>query len=404
MSFQRQAEREIMKRRSVLFLVFLLVISQWTVWGQKAKPKAPAGRPSLDLLVSRVGIYWNLLLERKRANAAQYVISSEREKFMDRAIARFENPKIKSLLSLDDKSGVKVTVMVKRNTSFGIMDWPVTEQWVFKNGNWFLQPSQETVPGLDQQISKIEQKDARKTELFKKLRIERSTLDFGLVKKGTEVSMKLKYSLDGNEALVAWVDKSTQDLTVEGFKSFRLQPGKSMELTVKLPTQKYEGIVQESIALKAKEQDTEVEFKIAVQGFVYVPVSADPQVVRLNPEKEMSEKEILVRNNASSSLVLQSFSSPSGAIEVEDLPLTIPPHQQGSIKVRQVQKAAHMNLSESLMITFAEPVEDWRSLTISIVLDASNTTDGVIYDPLNDPKIQEQVRRNLLNNPKLPNR
>jgi hypothetical protein len=389
-----------MRRGRLLFLLYLLVLPQGVIWGQKAKPKSAAGKPSLDQLAARVETYWNLLLERRKAKASEYVIASEREKFLDRIIPRFENPQLKSLAPAADKSEAKVTVIVKRVTSLGIMDWPIAEQWVFKNGNWFIQPNQEVLPGSEQKISKMEQEDAQKAALRKKLQFEKSVLDFGLVKQGTTVILKLKYTLDGDEEVVARIEKSSPYLAVEGLKGFSLATGKSVELTVKLATQKLEGIVQEKITLRAKTQDVVVEYPIAVQGYVYVPVSVDQKILRLNPDKEAREKEILVRNNTGTPLVLESFSIPSGAAEVEGLPITIPAHQQGAIKVKQTQKAERPDSAEILMIAFAQPVDDMSLLRINLVLDASDTRDGVIYDPFKDPNIREQIRKNVVTTPK----
>jgi hypothetical protein len=400
MNSRFQAGRKNMTQGRVLFLLFLLVIPQWTLLAQNAKESISAGKPSLDQLVERVETYWDLLLERKRAKASEYVIVSEREKFLDRTIPRFESPQLKSLAPTADRSEVKVTVIVRRGTNFGIMDWPVTEIWLFKDGNWFNRPNPESLPGLDQKIAKMEDEDAQKATLRKRLRFEQSTLDFGMVKQGTAVALKMKYSLDGDEEVVARIDTSSTDLAVGGLNGFRLPTGKSQELTVTLATRKYEGIVQESIAVRAKMLDAEVEYKIAVQGFVYVPVSVDPKILRFNPDKGVREKEMFVLNNTGSPIVLQSFSSPSGVVDIETLPVTIPPHEKGSLKVKQIQKAARPNTAESLTIAFAQPIENMPSLLVSLLLDASDTRDGVIYDPLRDPNLREQIKKNISIAPK----
>jgi len=372
-----------------------------TTAAQNAKKTLSQARPSLDLLAARVTDYWKLLLERKKAQASNYVLPEHRDQYLELTVAKFSDPRLKSLEPSEDRTEAKVVVTIKRVLPFGEMDWPVTATWVFKSNNWYLKLDMNSMPNekTPPPPGKIKS-EADKYELQKRLRFEQSTLDFGMVPRGEAVSLAMKYTLNGEEEIFAKINTSNPAIKVQGLSNRRLLPGKSMELTVVVPTRIYEGVVNESIDLVARLGDAEVPFKFVVQGFVYVPVTFSPKILRLNPNNDAREKELLIRNNSRSTLEIQSFSSPSGALELEPMPLTLPSGRQTTLKMKQVREVEKANASEKLILKFAEPVEDVAALEIPVVLNSADTRDGLIHDLLAEPGIQKQIQENLKKAPK----
>jgi len=206
-------------------LSILLSCSEWPVFAQ-AKKGTSAKKPSLDLLLSRVDSYWKLLLERKKIQAAKFVLESEREVFADRTIPNFTDPRLKSLEFTSNEDEVKVTVVVKRNLNFGIMDWPVAELWQVHNNNWYLKPYPPGIPGTaaERKALRIEQEETQKIELRKILRFEKSVIDFGMVQRGTPVTLTLKYALDGSDTVPVLIEKSSTLIKIDGFGARGLLP------------------------------------------------------------------------------------------------------------------------------------------------------------------------------------
>ncbi len=373
-------------------LIFAVIGQGWPVFAQE-KEERPTQRPPLDLLLSNIDSYWKLLLERKRTEAGQYVVQSEREAFAARTTPKFTDPRIRSLEFTPRETEIKVTVVVKRNLNFGIMDWPVSEIWLFQDGNWYLRPNEPGIPGspAERRALRIEQEENLKTELRKMLRFEKSVLDFGMVQRGMPATLSLKYSLDGSDAVPVSVEKSSALLKVEGLDSQRLLPGQDRELKITMRTDTLEGVILENLTLTARRNDVEIPFKIALQGFVYVPISFAPKVLRLNPGNEAREKTIVIRNNSKSALKLQSFSTRHKVVEVAGLPATVASGQELTLKVTQVRDVAQKDTEDTLTLVLAKPVEDVASFPVRLFLNATDKRDGLIMDPAKMFKLPKQL-------------
>jgi hypothetical protein len=386
-----------------LWLFAVLCLGQ-TALAQVPGKESAAQKPSLDLLVERIDNFWNLILQRKRLQAAEYVDPSVREKFVEQSVSPFSDPTLKSLELSADRTEANVVVTIKRSSPIGsgIVNLPVTERWSFKSGNWYLQLDPVAMPfsGDKRQAATEEQEEAENRELRGMLRFEPATLDFGSVRQGEPVSLSLGYSLAGNESLPVRVERSTPYLKIQGLKSPLLLPGKHQNFTINLTTEQFDGNVLEHITVTVRWKTASVDFRIPVKGFVTAPISVIPRHLRLNSGNENREKEIVVRNNTSSTLELQSFSNASGVIEVEPLPVVIPAGRQHSLKVKQIREVGNPETPEILNIALAQPIDKIYSLNVTVVLDAVEQKHGLQYDPAKDPGLQEQIQKNLKNAPK----
>jgi hypothetical protein len=113
-----------------------------------------------------------------------------------------------------------------------------------------------------------------------------------------------------------------------------------------------------------------------VKGNVYVPVSITPRTLKF--QKEESEKEVRIRNNAKSDLELLPVYTETGQVIVEPLPATVLPGQEIVLKVTLGKESASLreNQDDVLAIPFAKPVDGVNSLSLSVILNATDASKG----------------------------
>jgi hypothetical protein len=392
---------------SLIVLVFLCLM-QLSAAQSSPQTNAGSAQASLDLLVSRIDNYWKLLLESKKLQAAEFVAPSDRERFANRQVPSFSEPRLKSVeFSNDDRTTAQVVVTVKRILPFGPMEWPVGGQWVFDTDNWYLRVPLSSPPMFSELLQKFQvpldanQIEAEKRERKNMLRFEKSVLDFGTVRQGSRISLSLKYTLTGNEAVRIDIKDGPPGIKIQGMKEQNLIPGKLQELSILAPTSDYDGAVNERVVLATYRYGVEVPFEFSLQGFVYTPVSVTPKGLRFIWAKGEREKEFSVRNNSKSTLELKSLISKTNLIAVEPLPATIQPGQQLAMKVRQVGNVQQRNVIQDLEIVFSKPVDDMESLRLAVLLNAVEEMPRNIDEaPAVTPQIQELIRKNQVILPK----
>jgi hypothetical protein len=170
-------------------------------------------------------------------------------------------------------------------------------------------------------------------------------------------------------------------------------------LTVEIPSEHYDGDVNERMDLVVRRQGVEVPFEFTVKGHVYVPVSLVPRLLQFDSKGER-EKTILVRNNSKKILKIKSFFSEINAVSIESLPATIPPGQQLHLKVKQIREVTRSNLRDNLSIAFAEPVDGETHLRLAVVFNPSKKEGDNTENPAAGADIQELIRKNQINLPK----
>jgi hypothetical protein len=380
---------DFMRNLLVSSLALLLLFSVPGI-SQVQKP-----HPSLDLLVSRIDSYWKLLLQKRKLQASQYIVPSDRENFEASDLPPFSNPRLKSIELSADSAEAKTVVTVMRTflPQATVMEWPVTEQWKFEKGNWYRQISPRRGPmnageSAASEAPDSEQLEKEKRELREMLRFEKTVFDFGTVRVGASVHLNLKYSLSGNEPLVAKFNDFAEGFMVRGLNDQKLSPGQQ-ELSIEVPTWNYDGAVSEHVALIAYRHNVEIPFEFTIQGNVYVPVSA-PGHLRFKEGE--TEKEILVRNNSKSDLELLPSFSELGAIIIEPLPTSIRAGQQAKLKVKIAPafQTVQRNTIDNMAISFAHPVDGVPSLGISFILNYHEVNPSQLPklpdDSANQPK------------------
>lgn len=383
---------------AALFFLISLAIAQ----DSPPTETEPAGA-SLDLLVSRVNSYWKLLQGGKRMEAEEFITPSDRERFRNATIPPFSDPRLKSLEFSVARTRVFVTINVKRML-LGAMDWPVVDQWIFENDNWYRAVPKGASPMFATQKKtrtplSAEEIEAEKNQLREMIQFEKSVLDFGTVQQESRIFLTLKYSLKSDAPLRTKIN-SPQGIKIQGLKDQYLVPGQNRELTILVPAQDYDGSVAEKIVLTVRHHEVEVPFEITLKGFVKAEISALPRILRFNDSKGETEKEILIRNHTKSPLVLKSLFSDSDVITVEPLPVTIKAGKQMTMKVRQVRSLAQANASLNLEIVFAKPVANISSLKLTAIINAKDEKPAAPNAPAITPEIQDLIRKNQFPLPK----
>lgn len=354
---------------------------------------------SLDHLLTRVEQYWKLLSARKVVQAGEYVSRTLREDFLARGIPRFSDPHISALDLTGDPTEVTVTVLVERALPppLGVMKWPVKQRWVFEEDDWYVHPTAPLMPVQNNAgthgPSNTGQLDKQEQDLHRILRFEQKAFDFGTVRQGDYAPIILKYTLEGNESITLTFEKMPLDFRIPGLKqrSLRLMPGKLQELKIEMATRKYDGAVEKDMILVAHQENAEASFEFTVKGFVYVPVSHSPRILRFT--KGNLEKEITVRNNTKSALEIVSFLSESKIITAEPIPTTILPGQELRIHVKQIREINGTNLYDNLVFHFAEPIDGMGVLRLTAVMNYQEE-EPAKDDPIDHREIQELIKKN----------
>lgn len=382
-----------MKNLRVFTFVVLICIAV-PAGAQSPKTNTPPAGPSLDSLANQIDSYWKLLLQRKKHQAAEYVVPSDRDLFSSTNIPPFSDPRLKSLELSADRTEATATVIVKRALPplTQLMEWPVTEHWRFENGNWFRRFERPALPtqtgfGEARKKQEPEQNESVRSELLGMLHFEKSMLDFGTVRQGASLPLSVKYTLAGDEPLSVTLKNSAPGFTIRGLTGQYLMPGQQRELTIEVPIWNYDGAVNERVVLVAHRKGVEVPFEIAVTGNVYVPVSIVPNLLRF--EKDDSEKEVLVRNNSKSDLELRRFHTETGAVSLEPIPATILAGQQLAIKVKSAKESRdkRSQTRDNLSIDFAKPVEGMSGLSLAVVIHPEKEKANNSFNPARGVKI-----------------
>ncbi|NWG12706.1 MAG: hypothetical protein HXY20_04130 [Acidobacteria bacterium] len=336
-----------------------------------AQGKAPG--PSLDRLVARVLNYWELLLQGKKLQAMSYVEETGRPDFVARQMPSFSEPRI---VRLDPAAGgreVLVTVEVKRTIPplRAPVNWPVTERWVFQKGEWFVVVPKAS-PALfssgkgGQSAASAEEIEARKRTILERVRFDRTEIDLGTIRKPGSASAPVKYQLAGDESMDLEFVNAPVDLMVRGMESRQLKPGGPQSIELELLTANYpHGKVEQEFTILVSYRGASVPYQFRLSAQVYAAVSCMPPALAFGAGEK--EKDVLVSNNSSSEVRIDSAYSESGGFEITPLPSAISPGQAVTLRVKLV-KPLSKNHRERLELHFGAAVEDMQGLTIPVVV------------------------------------
>jgi|GEM_PF-4399151 len=379
------------------FLPATLILSLCFVIPLVIDAQAPAERPSIDRLVQRVESFWSALAQGDKFRALEYVEPSSRDIFTAWQVPMFSRPRVARLEPARTAGEVLVTMEVERILPplTAPVTWPVTQKWIFRDGDWFAvverflppflaSPQNIPKPGLSPQ--EIEERVKRIRRL---LSFDTTDLDFGTVRQGKLAQMRIGYRLAGSEPLDLVFRNAPQELMVRGVEGRKFQPGNG-RIEFEFPTELMAGKVERSFAIVVRHDGVEVPFDFRMRAYVYAPVAAVPPVVRFASGER--EKEVLIVNNSKSAVRIKAPAEPRNEFSMDPLPLELAPGGSARITVRMRLPIGRKDYRTGMSLDFAEPVEDMASLNLPIIV---NPVEEELLDPmkLTPQQIEELIRK-----------
>jgi hypothetical protein len=339
----------------------------------RSTPPQGAPRPSLDALKARVIAYWNLLARGQKSLALQYVEPSRRENFKAWQTPPFSDTRITAFALSAKPEEVSVTTEVKRIVLpiTTPVYWPVTEEWVFRNGNWFVMVENpaalpfSTSPGFAAHALSPEEFEKRRKAILEALQFETQVLEFGKVRRGNNVPLSIRYQLAGDQPFGIVLKNFPDDLLLLNLPGRDLPPGKDQKIQMELLTRSYADEVNESFTAVISHQDVEVPFEFKLHGFVYVPVSVAPRNLKFL--KGEREKEIVLKNNSKSEVTVNAVSA--GGFSVTSLPQKLLPGADCHLKVAVLSDRSDKNIQSVLSFSFAESIEGMDGFDLPVILN-----------------------------------
>ena len=366
-----------------------------------ARSSAPTNvvAPSLDLLKSRVNAYWNLLAQERKSEAIQYVEPSKRADFKAWAIPKLYQARMTALTLSPKADEVSVTVEVKRTFPPPMpptpIVWPVTETWVFRNGNWFVMMANATAApnpfgSGDANSSQLSPPEiARRQEAIRSaLHFEAMEFAFGTARRGDPVTFSLAYELKGNDVFGINLKDPPEGFFLSTPADRTLPAGKG-QIKAEFMTYAYAGEVNDTVTAMIRNSGIEVPYQFKLHGFVYTPVYTTPITLRFLRGEHV--KELLVRNISKSAVIIDHI-LPTTDFDVTPLPQTIPPGGTCTLKVTAVKDRSEQNLEDTLSLSFEKPVEELSGLVVPVVRNYQDV----------HPKTQDEMLLELLKQYKLP--
>ncbi len=372
------------------------------------KPPAPAAqstpvqaapKPSLDTLKSRVNAFWNLLMRGQKSEALQYVELSGRKNLEAWQLVQISEPRITTLAFTSKAEEMSVTVEIKRTFPPlpAAFSWPVTQNWVFRNGNWFVRVEQAsatvlfpTSPGKpNQNLLSPEETERRQNQIRAALQFETSTLEFGRANRDDVLSLTIGYKLAGSEPFGIFLRNFPEDFSVRNIANRTLPVGNEQKIQMEFLTRSYAGEVNEKFTAVISHQNVEVPYDFKIHGYVYVPVYASPGTLAFRNGERV--KEVVIRNDSKSEVVINKIASKD--FDVTPLPQKLPPGGSCTLKVSVLQDTADKNHADSISLSFNKPVEEMGGLDLSIIRN---------YEVIDPEKARELQLKELLRQSGIP--
>jgi len=377
-------------------VIFLLLAGELAAQSSPGKKPTPPAKPSLDSLVERASSYWSLLEKGSKLEALKYVVPSSREYFTVRQIHPFRNPRVTGLELLGKSGQVRVSVTVDTTLPpVGNMNWQVSEDWTFTNGNWFavVQNKQFLLPtgeGRTATGPSPQELDQRQNQIRTALHFESQAADFGTVKRGETAVAELRYALDGDAPFDFRFKDVPPDVPIScRVRDAKLKPGKNQSVPLELSTENYNGQIQIPLTMQVKSSDVEVLYPIEIRGMVYSPVSVTPLPMFF--AREEKQKDVEIRNNSKSEIRIVSATSETGVtFVVGPLPLVLPPGGQAVVKVQTPSQITQSNYRDSITLAFDKAVDGVSSVPVPVTVNYVRPTGG---PPLTQKELEELKKK-----------
>jgi hypothetical protein len=343
--------------RTRLFLILTLICSARLVTPAQdvQLPRDP------DKLIDRVQKFWKAMTSSQRYSALELVLPEERDLFLSGTPAPIVKAKVVGLDLSDkrDEAAVRVALDVfSAESASGFFSWTVTDQWVWKNGEWYLHVTRP--PDLFSRTSAapaINSEEIRK-KIETTFQILRNPIDLGTLIQGEyppPLEVPITYTGDLSLSLELGLPNPLVDLAVMN------EPitSRTKNFVLILGTEKWEGPFTLPLPLKIKYENVVVERTLTVKGNVFVPVA-----FRQSPEdgpvldKQFS---IFIRNNTDDRAPIHAVLV-DGKMDLIKRPEALLPHEEVEVIFK-----THPNESpDRLFLTLDAPIQGRSAYTYPI--------------------------------------
>jgi hypothetical protein len=284
----------------------------------------------LGQLTDRASKFWESRKSLKKADALQFVDPGTLETYLQLSDSPISSFKLSGLEFTDDARRVNVLVKVRSLVpSVGEMDRIVKEEWVWKNGQWFMQAS--SVKSLfDSETKPV-------SPFVLEFQVKETVVDVGRRAQGEVIGGKITFRAPRNDIRNIRPAQTITGLAInnpiwtsptEGYLSYRWE-------TTLLSENFSQTIALEAIAVNDMRTSVEVQFRARIDGrigFKQAPALIDPD--------KSGQVELHLQNLSAKPLRILSVMSYNPAYVVDDnVPEVIEPGKSGRLLIRYVAQA-----------------------------------------------------------------
>ena len=359
---------------SPLIAVLLLgTLSAGSAWSQPSE-RAPVDReaiPDLNQLQKRVLEFWSLVTRGQKYQALRYVAEGQNH-FLNWKWPPVESYRVANLEFKEGSHEVVVTVQaVVRPLGFGTpVNWPVRQQWVFREDAWRILVEGSNLAALfggtspRPADSSLDQTET--LQEFRRFRIGKRRIHFGKVLQGEVIWDEIPYKNESEIEINVRVIQSPNWIALDR-SYFVAEPGAEDALLLGVFTENLEGDIQGALTLELGHGEVRHTQTVPVLGSVRAPLALVPGRLVLVPGES---HEILLRNDTQETVRIAEIRMPAGFLVSEWVAgsAQIGPGSHSILKVRW--DAAQMSEGWSggvIRLRLAQPVDGQTELTIPIL-------------------------------------
>jgi hypothetical protein len=291
-------------------LMGIAAMPQGTTGAHSASRKAA---PDLNLLRARVEAFWKLRQQGRKQEAINYVAPSCRKNFESRQEPRFMSFSLVEMRFAPDP-GI-VTVIVTAHMQFpqfpSPVDFPVEEQYVFRNGTWYAQI--QPAVNIFESSGKKKPATPASSEMMEKMKKELNQVEtkpdqiqLGELRQGSVKAFSVDYKNSGTLPALIRIAKAPEELSVNTLLA-GVEPGQSGTLSFTLNTARLEGKLSDKIVLLISNREAEISREIPMEAYVKAPLTFTPPRLILGPD---SRCEVTIKNQTQQEIKIRRLNSP----------------------------------------------------------------------------------------------
>jgi hypothetical protein len=309
----------------------------------------------LDKLLPRIQEFWKLSVSGQKLKAAEFVIPAKKDRFVSASTASVSEPRFVGVEFTGEPGRVVVKTRVKMLAplaTIGIVDFVVSDEWVWSRNNWFLDLGASEDPFQSQPLQTSVDKARVAEELDGAFKLGADHVDLGTVLKGDLRSavVPIEYTgavparIEGRTSnRLVWLDETTTlSITpdVTGFRFF-------------FDASDFEGPFEFSFPISVRLNDVSVDRTFGVRGNVFAPLTLRQEQGGI-PSASLAPFEVTLRNNTNEAVSIVSVMT-DGKLDVVTLPNLVEAQSEGTIRLVRLSLAEPV--PDRIWISLSKPVE-----------------------------------------------